>query len=275
MDLKVRLQRMLQIVEGVEHEEALADIERDILLNELRAAYTELKFGAGEHEEASAAPVALESEPTKTAEDDEKEIEVEILFAEGEEDAEPQEENEISEPEPVVEPEPIAEPEPVVEPEPIAEPKPIAEPEPVVEPEPIAEPKPIAEPEPVVVELKTKTANSRRSAILSLYETDAKSIVGEQFHDRPSVADSITCAKGVAESTAISSLRDAIGVADKFMLIRELFGNDSGAYEAAIDVLDAQDSLDDCLIYISEHYVWSPNGEATKMMMELLQRKYN
>ena len=257
MDLKVRLQRMLQIVEGVEHEEALADIERDILLNELRAAYTELKFGAGEHEEASAAPVALESEPTKTAEDDEKEIEVEILFAEGEEDAEPQEENEISEPEPVVEPEPIAEPEPVVE------------------PEPIAEPKPIAEPEPVVVELKTKTANSRRSAILSLYETDAKSIVGEQFHDRPSVADSITCAKGVAESTAISSLRDAIGVADKFMLIRELFGNDSGAYEAAIDVLDAQDSLDDCLIYISEHYVWSPNGEATKMMMELLQRKYN
>ena len=50
MDLKLRLQRMLQIVEEAERVGALADIERDILLGELREAYAELKFGVTEKE---------------------------------------------------------------------------------------------------------------------------------------------------------------------------------------------------------------------------------
>ena len=42
---------MLQIVEESERVCALADIERDILLAELREAYTELKFGEERSEE--------------------------------------------------------------------------------------------------------------------------------------------------------------------------------------------------------------------------------
>ena len=51
MNLKSKLQRMLQIVEDAERVGALADIERDILLAELREAYTELKFGETENGE--------------------------------------------------------------------------------------------------------------------------------------------------------------------------------------------------------------------------------
>ncbi|MBR2026561.1 MAG: hypothetical protein IKA07_05445 [Alistipes sp.] len=100
--------------------------------------------------------------------------------------------------------------------------------------------------------------------------------MGEQFaSEQPSVADTIAPLKGVAESAPLESLRSAIGVADRFMLIRELFDGDAERYNAAIDALDAQPSFDDCLIYIAEHYSWRADREGTKFMMELLQRKFN
>ena len=45
MDIKVRLQRVLQILENTESVATLTDIERDIVLGELREAYAEVKFG--------------------------------------------------------------------------------------------------------------------------------------------------------------------------------------------------------------------------------------
>lgn len=259
---------MLQIVEESERVGALADIERDILLAELREAYTELKFGEerseeigerseemGESSEEIAEPIAEEPAvaelpitpiapitPIDEGEDnDEPEVEVELIFEEEDEcpfemptEEEPAEE-EVTEEEPTVAELPIAPSTPTT----------------------------------------PTTPTSKRSALLSLYEDNPTPVLGEQFHETPSVADTIACPKGVAESTPVASLREAIGLADKFMLIRELFGGDAEAYDKAISELDEQPSFDDCIIYIAEHYTWSPNAESTKMVMELLQRKYN
>ncbi len=250
MDLKLRLQRMLQIVEESERVGALSDIERDILLAELREAYTELKFGQTENgklkteNEADEKPAAVElpiapsvtSTPIEEEVEEEPEVEVELVFDEEIED----ESEEIEERSEEIE-EPVAEP---------AAELPIT---------------PIA----------PSTPTPKRSALLSLYEDEPKPVLGEQFHEAPSVADTIACPKGIAESAPVASLRDGIGVADKFMLVRELFGGDADAYEQAISALDAQPSFDDCVIYIAENYTWSPNAQATKFVMELLNRKYN
>ena len=117
--------------------------------------------------------------------------------------------------------------------------------------------------------------HSSKSALLSLYEDAPTPVLGEQFHESPSVADTIACPKGVAESAPVASLREAIGLADKFMLIRELFDGNAEEYDKAIATLDRQPSFDDCIIYISENYTWSPSSAATKLVMELLERKYN
>ena len=243
MDLKLRLQRMLQIVEESERVGALSDIERDILLAELREAYTELKFGQTENgklkteNEADEKPAAVElpiapsvtSTPIEEEVEEEPEVEVELVFDEEIED----ESEEIGEP--------------------------VAEPAAELPITPIA----------------PSTPTPKRSTLLSLYEDEPKPVLGEQFHEAPSVADTIACPKGIAESAPVASLRDGIGVADKFMLVRELFGGDADAYEQAISALDAQPSFDDCVIYIAENYTWSPNAQATKFVMELLNRKYN
>ena len=305
MNLKSKLQRMLQIVEDAERVGALADIERDILLAELREAYTELKFGETENGElktesercAAEESVADESVAEESAADesvadesvadesvadesvaeelpitpiipiapitpmtdesaeedeaDEPEVEVELIFNEEDEETENEELK--------TENEEIAESN-----EEVAESN-----------EEIVEPNEVVAEDQNLSTLNPQSSIKKRSALLSLYEDAPAPVLGEQFHEAPSVADTIACPKGVAESAPVASLREAIGLADKFMLIRELFDGEAEAYDKAIEVLDKQPSFDDCIIYIAENYTWSPNSAATKFLMELLQRKYN
>ena len=252
MNLKARLQRVLQIVEDAERTGVLSDLEKDIVLSELREAYAELKFGItengerkteNEEEQQGIAPINhIEEEP---------EVEVELLF-----DEESEEELETENEEQQTENEEQSEITPNASNASNAASTPTA-----------------AEPQDELSSLVTRHSSNKRSPLLSLYEESAP-VIGEQFHDAPSVADTIVCPKGVSENAPISSLREAIGVADRFMLIRELFEGDAAAYDSAIDALDKQPSFDDCIIYITENYTWSTNSQATKLVMDLLQRKY-
>ena len=265
MDIKVRLQRVLQIVEGAECAGGLSELDKDIALNELREVYAELKFGVRETEElktenenAAVAAVAdeplVESEESVASEEesDEPEVEVELVFDENEEEDAENEEVE-------------AENEEVAEVSIVETPN---------TPNTSNDPNdPNAEEE--LSSLVTRLSSNNRSPLLSLYEDAApQEVVGDTFHEKPSVGDTISCPKGVAESAPIASLRGAIGVADRFMLVRELFGGDVEAFERAIDNLDHIGSLDDCMIYIAENYEWRAQSEGAKLVVELLQRKF-
>ena len=81
-------------------------------------------------------------------------------------------------------------------------------------------------------------------------------------------------APGARRVTPVSALRRAIGINDKFLMIRDLFDGDARAYEAALDKLDAFGDFDDCMIYIAENYVWNANSDGAKFLMELLERKF-
>ncbi len=88
------------------------------------------------------------------------------------------------------------------------------------------------------------------------------------------LGDTIPQRVDIAGATPVVSLRTAIGINDRFLLVRELFAGDIEAYDRAIDALDAQTSLDDCMIYIVEHYSWHGDSDGAKLIMELLQRKF-
>ena len=90
------------------------------------------------------------------------------------------------------------------------------------------------------------------------------------------LADTIAAPTPLAEEithSRIRSLRDAIGINDKFLMIRDLFDGDGDAYEQTISDLDALESFDDCMIYIVENHAWNPESEGAKFMMQLLERK--
>ena len=278
MTTKNRLERVLQILEDVERVGTISDIERDIVLNELREAYQEVRFADVASLKASVEPSVADTPVPPVApvveadeESSEPEVEVELIFDEGDEDDEVAEQTEETTEETTVEESVVVEPEPAVEPEPVVEPESVVELEPVVE-EPVVEEPAVVEPELQILAPKAP----QRSAILSLYDDEPQLVLGEQFaSEQPSVADTIAPLKGVADVARVESLRSSIGVVDRFMLIRELFDGDSEAYNAAIDALDALPTFDDCLIYIAEHFSWRAEREGTRFMMDLLQRKFH
>ena len=71
----------------------------------------------------------------------------------------------------------------------------------------------------------------------------------------------------------ITDLRKAIGLNDKFLMIRDLFGGDAARYENTIDTLNEFDDLDECMIYIVENFRWNPDSEGAKLLVSLLERK--
>lgn len=107
----------------------------------------------------------------------------------------------------------------------------------------------------------------------------AGAVLGEVMnHGVQTLADTIAPPNDVASelrrSEPVTDLRRAIGINDKFLLVRDLFDGDVAACDAALDTLNGFDDLDDCMIYIAEHYAWNADSDGAKFLMELLERKY-
>ena len=278
IEIKERLQQVLQIVEENGGATQLSDLERDLVLCNLRDVYSALRFGAVEPAKVDAnieEPKATETVVEEAKEEPKVAVVAEEQPAVVEVAPQPKVEPivEIA-PEPIVEEVVESAPQPVVEVEPIVE-EPV-EAKPVIEEQqPIVEEKPVIE-EPKSVDSEVAALKTRKSAMYALYEEGATiPTLGDTFGEKRALADTIAAPKGVAESRYIESLASAIGVADRFMLIRELFDNDEEAYRGAIEQLDTIGSFDDCVVYIAENFSWRANSEGAKYMMELLQRKYN
>ena len=146
---------------------------------------------------------------------------------------------------------------------------PIPKVEPAVEPTlaPVAEPEPVVEPAPAPVVEPTA-----EPVVMPALEGENK-VLGEVITPTTTIADTIAPVVSVAEDRPVETLRGAINVVDRFMLIRDLFDDDADLYEQTIDELEKMDNLDDCIIYIAENFAWRPSSEGAKLMMDLLQRK--
>ncbi len=90
----------------------------------------------------------------------------------------------------------------------------------------------------------------------------------------------VTLADKMVDDTApmpamnrINDLRKAIGLNDRFLMIRDLFAGDAARYEDTIDTLNEFDDLDECMIYIVENFAWNPDSEGAKMLVSLIERK--
>lgn len=245
--------------------------------------------------------VAEEDEPEaeEPAAEVEQEVDEESDSAEVVEDIDPDsafepEEDEEPTPEPAPESEPT--PEPISEPTPESEPKKVVvepslfgdyepisrktahtrrkimalyEEEPSVAPKP--EPKVEVEPTPAPAPAPTPTP-APAPKVEPAADTENK-VLGEVITPKTTIADTITPVVSVAEDRPVATLRGAISVVDRFMLIRDLFDDDAQLYEQTIDALEEMDNLDDCIIYIAENFAWRPSSEGAKLMMDLLQRK--
>ena len=173
-----------------------------------------------------------------------------------------------------------AEPEP--EPESESDPELAPEPESELESEsvptaPIPAPEPESKPRTSAFDPASDDTDRRTEGGMPI--ASAGAVLGEVINPRvQTLADTIAPPRDVASeilhNEPITDLRQAIGLNDKFLLIRDLFGGDGAAFERAIETLNGFDDLDDCMIFIAEHYAWNPNSDGAKLLMELLERKF-
>lgn len=109
-----------------------------------------------------------------------------------------------------------------------------------------------------------------------LAEDDPKAVtIGDVVAPAATLADQITSPVTDVATAAHSrkSLVDSIGLNDKYIILRDLFGGDHDYYEAAIDQIDSYDSLDEAMLFIYDNFEWDAEAEGTKILMELLTRK--
>lgn len=149
--------------------------------------------------------------------------------------------------EPVAKQEPKAEP--TVAPEPKVEAKP--EPAPVPTPAPAPAPAPVAQPTAEPVRLGDVLGGKTTTLADKMADDSAPT----------------------AAFNRITDLRKAIGLNDKFLMIRDLFDGDAARYEDTITTLNEFDDLDECMIYIVENFVWNPDSEGAKLLVSLIERK--
>jgi hypothetical protein len=102
-------------------------------------------------------------------------------------------------------------------------------------------------------------------------------VLGESFIKEPSLNErfaNLAHKQSKFAQKPISNLKKAIGINDRFLFTRELFENNMGKFEAAIDVIDGSDDLSKAISYLEDNFKWKKN-EASLKFIDLVKRRFN
>lgn len=107
-------------------------------------------------------------------------------------------------------------------------------------------------------------------------EPSDKKVFGEKFSKEPSLNDRLssgTTYESKIKGKPVTNLKGSIGLNDRFLYTRELFGNDSARYEEAIEKLDQFSNLLEAIEYLEKNFVWVKNNTSLKFM-DLVKRRF-
>jgi hypothetical protein len=188
-------------------------------------------------------------------------------------EAKPEPEPQPEQPQPSPPPQPIKEP-PVREPEPEEIPVPVREPEPVPEPVWIPQPEPVREPAAIFPPYQPKTPNPEKPLIRetiaerNLFQRDGSlnDALGKQkpVHD---VASSIT-------DVPIADIWSAITINERFLFIRELFGNDPEGFKNTVTLLNSLGSWEAAKKFMTDRFEWDKNNPVAVDFLNVVRRRF-
>jgi hypothetical protein len=78
----------------------------------------------------------------------------------------------------------------------------------------------------------------------------------------------------IIKSKPLINLSDAIGVNDKFLFIRELFGGNPESYNQAISRLDNAENIEDARAVIMSYSGDNKETDAIRQLLDLVKRKF-
>lgn len=147
----------------------------------------------------------------------------------------------------------------------------------LVKQEPLSEP---AGEEPLPKEEMPQPEINKKEPAHTIQKEQVSSVIGDSFshlsnrfneqHGNRKGEDDIT---DLLKSKPISSLSEAIGINDRFLFVREIFGGKNEAYIQAISRLDKAESISDARAVIMSYTGDNKENEAVRQLIELVKRK--
>jgi hypothetical protein len=107
-------------------------------------------------------------------------------------------------------------------------------------------------------------------------ESTEKKVFGEQFAKEPSLNDKLASTnfhEAKIKAQPVESIKGTIGLNDRFLFTRELFGNDSARYESSIDHLDQLTTILEAIEFLEKNFQWTKNDASLKFM-DLVKRRF-
>ncbi|MFI3265175.1 MAG: hypothetical protein SNG38_06220 [Rikenellaceae bacterium] len=68
---------------------------------------------------------------------------------------------------------------------------------------------------------------------------------------------------------------DKLGINERYLFARDLFGDDPQLCIEELSTIGAFDNYDDAMIYIAENYNWNADSEGAKLLLAMLESKFN
>jgi hypothetical protein len=75
--------------------------------------------------------------------------------------------------------------------------------------------------------------------------------------------------------SAVSDIRQAISLGDRFLFQRELFAGNGELMQKTLDELNTLGSLDEAMEYVQENFEWDMECTAVKLFENVLKRRFN
>ncbi|MGZ2370860.1 hypothetical protein ACXR6G_13845 [Ancylomarina sp. YFZ004] len=95
----------------------------------------------------------------------------------------------------------------------------------------------------------------------------------------PTLNDKLQASRGnnlqeKIQKSKLVDIQSAIGVNDQFLFIRELFGNNSEDYRAAINYINSQDDCKEIISHFIKTKQWNSEEDTVIQFFDLIKRKF-
>lgn len=107
------------------------------------------------------------------------------------------------------------------------------------------------------------------SILADKYRSDQK-FINESLADARNKKD----ISSQIQSKPIQNIHTALGVNDRFKLIKELFNGDRESFEKTVGILDGASNFNEAFSYMSTTFDWDMEEESVQLLLDLVRRKF-
>jgi len=126
------------------------------------------------------------------------------------------------------------------------------------------------EPDVPIEEKPVPPADKRKKSGILSDSLGGNKVLGESIH-QPIQYQEISSR---LQAKPVTNLAASIGINERFLYIRELFGNDTKKYEHAIEIMNNAANFNDAYNYMMREYTWDMDSELVQELLELVRRKF-